>query len=709
MKHRFLIVLALVPVVVAATYSPAVARSAPATAMRWKINTHLYAANVALADALNDGMVTIAPFGEFPVAPAALAALRENPAAYRAGVLGPDMFPDMFVGGWFIHSDHSIPEGWISDSWLRHLWARAREWPDATERNKVMAFAYGFLTHGAGDMFAHTWVNEKADGAWVSFEGKDRSTAFKHVVLEGFVGEHTPQTDFSVDVWPRFVSNVLIKDPRARQYSKGVPHYRRWLAISDALEPLIARAKRDMNATVGEDAPYWLKCSTNPKPCARKEYMETWRLDISRGLRAIVDSSESLTEALLDTSRGIADGIGAMSGWATEWVPKMHGLHAVGEGTATLSEVMAWAGQYVPLDSMIKAEVEQFMQRDLPKIWELYNAAKKPSTWMQWPGLFPEGTKQKVEQEMGVAPGGHTFNWRAFEPMYNTVTMSKLVLLDARGLNELARRAGVGAPIVTEEAHVNVMLGMFRSMTHSFQWTGELRKATTKFGICGPETGAPLPPEAVCGNGGFVLYANPEAREKIFFRVFKGVGGAGPGTPDLRAAVAENTVAATAVAGAARSTSGGALTEGRRALRTAMDRAEYMRELVTVMQGKIGGSAPATQAGSLRLGQRGAAPRAAAAPAPTANWGQRCCAKDVAELRASLQAVHAAGSRLQNPALLAQLGRKPSAAQMGARALQANAALGAFATSRDAASAAAALANLSRHIEALAAVVAGTQ
>ncbi len=64
-------------------------------AQRWKINTHLFAANKALADALNDGKVTSPPYGEFPVAASALRALRAEPAAYRAGVLAPDLFPDM--------------------------------------------------------------------------------------------------------------------------------------------------------------------------------------------------------------------------------------------------------------------------------------------------------------------------------------------------------------------------------------------------------------------------------------------------------------------------------------------------------------------------------------------------------------------------------------------------------------------------------------
>ena len=708
----------VLPAVVAATGG---APNGPphGSAAAWKINTHLFAANIALTDAVGDGMVTIPPYGEIPVAPAALRALREAPAAYRAGVLAPDLFPDMYVGGWSIHSDLSADGLWVADDWLRHVWQRARGWEDASERNKVMAFAYGFLTHGAGDIFAHTWVNQKAGGAWVSFQGKDGITARRHIVLEGFVGEHTPSTDLSLDVWPKFVADVLIRHSSARRNALA-PHYKRWLAIYDGLGPALERAKKDMNDNVHDDAPYWMKCGANPVACARKEYVETWRRDIKSGLRAMVDSSESLGEALMDHDRGTAAGIGAMTGWAKEWLPKMHGAHAVGEGGAALSEFMDWVGQYVPIDSIIQAEVERFMKKEMPKIWELYQLADDPSTWMEQPGFFPAGTKDTVLAEMAVAPGSKTFNWRAFAPIYNSVILSKLALLDANGLNELARRAGVSGAIVPADDGVNVMLGVFRSMTHSYQWTGDTIKAPGPFGICGPETGKPLPLEAVCGiphqrrpdspiglssrggTRGFVLTSNDEVRTKIFEVVFKGWG-VGPGTTDPRL-VADLPAA---------HVGGARVDDGRRALRAATERTEEMLEIIADMRGKVGGiERPAAAAAAPRRPPAGirAAPRAAPqTPVPAGNWGQRCCEKDIARLRAALAALHGMAPRLQSPAVLARLGRKSSATQIGARAAQANAALNAFAVARDASSASAALDNLSNHITALAAVVAGTR
>ncbi len=381
-----------------------------AAARRWKINTHVYAANQALDDAVPDGMVTIAPYGEFPVAASALRAIRAAPAAYRAGVLAPDLFPDMYVGGWFIHSDLSAtPEQWTADNWMQYVWNKARGWTDAGERDKVLAFAYGFLTHGAGDVWAHTYVNKKADGAWVTFTGPSRSTAIKHVVLEGYVGAHTPDSKLSLDVWPRFVSNVLIKDPVARQHTRGAQHYQKWLEISDWLEPLIARAKQEMNQNISNDAPYWAKCAMNPVACAKKEQMETWRLDINRGLRAMVDSSESLGEKLM---RGEpAEGGAAMSGWMIEWIPKMFGAHAIGEGGAALQQFLNWVGSaYAPISDAIKAETERAFKRRLADYYDLYQAAKDPSL-LYGPARF-SGRYQRPAQPGHGNPGGR----RGFQP-----------------------------------------------------------------------------------------------------------------------------------------------------------------------------------------------------------------------------------------------------------------------------------------------------
>jgi hypothetical protein len=592
-------------------------------------------------------------------------------------------------------------------------------------------------------MWAHTYVNQKADGAWVTFTGPARSTAVKHVVLEGYVGAHTPSTDLTLDVWPRFVANVLIKDANARQHMPVARHYQRFLEIYDWLGPQIERAKKKMNENIDDDAPYWMKCTAHPVACAKKEQMEAWRLDINRGFRALVDSSQTLGEELMDGEMG--EGVGAMTGWMKEWVPKMFGAHAVGESASEMAEFMDWVGDpLAPINEAIMAEVTKFMKEEFPKYYALYEAVKDPAFQMDNVG-FPAGTRQRVDQEMGIPSGSkQAFDWRAFEPIYNSVILSKLVLLDGDGLNELARRAGVSVPLFKAGEDTNIMLGVFKSLTQSYQWVGEVvltdtGSTITRFGICGPEDGSPLPDDGMCGvegrdfagsskgpprgtriggreveagtlNGvpsgaGFVFYRHPEARERIFGRIFKGFGpGPGQSGPEVYADLrpAPPTVRV-----------------GARALNAALDQAELIREIVAGMQGKIGGVAkvaagPVTPVsiptpGRVQPAGRAApAPAGSAAAAPINNWGQRCCANDVAQIRAALRVISASRQRFQGAEVTSRLGRRP-AGTVDALVSQLAAALIAFENTSNAQTAGAALAAVSRNADMLAGVLAGTR
>jgi hypothetical protein len=295
---------------------------------------------------------------------------------------------------------------------------------------------------------------------------------------------------------------------------------------------------------------------------------------------------------------------------------------------------------------------------------------------------------------MGLSGGAGDFDWRAFEPIYNSVILSKLALLDGTGLNELARRAGMSASLFPASGQANILLGVFRSMTHSFQWTGEIITTETRFGICGPEDGTPLPKTARCGiapargaTAGFLLWQHPEAKEKIFGRIFKGFG-PGPGTSDRL----EIDLPA---AGAAAWPTG-------RAIRLAADQVDHMREIVIMMQEKVAG---VVRPAVTTPGRPGPAPVATA----VINWGDRCCARDIVELRAALRTIQQGAGPLQNPSGLARMNRRTSVLQVGAMLGQVNTSLDSFAKTRDAATAAGVLAAISRQLEQLARIVAGTQ
>ncbi len=159
----------------------------------WTPYAHVFASDNAYADAVDNGRVTIGD-DEYPLNPRLVLALQQKPATYNAGVVGPDGFPDSVFGQAVLHPKDS-------GAWLQHTlnsaWAAQTD-PGYTEDQKleILAFSYGFLTHAAGDMWAHTLVNDFTGGLADIFGGPAAAGfTVKHLILEGYIGDATPGFD----------------------------------------------------------------------------------------------------------------------------------------------------------------------------------------------------------------------------------------------------------------------------------------------------------------------------------------------------------------------------------------------------------------------------------------------------------------------------------------------------------------------------------
>ncbi len=186
---------------------PAALGSAALPAHAWKPKTHIYLAEQALKDAVDNGKVTIyetdyqsgkivGTLGEFPVDPRILASLKASPKHFRAGVLGPDAYPDITTGQCLIHPHqaHALPGETIdgTNSWLTHIWNLTYGPMNLYTGTQTRAFAVGYLTHAAGDLFAHTFMNHFSGGEFML--QPDPRNALKHLILEGYIGKRTPLT-----------------------------------------------------------------------------------------------------------------------------------------------------------------------------------------------------------------------------------------------------------------------------------------------------------------------------------------------------------------------------------------------------------------------------------------------------------------------------------------------------------------------------------
>jgi len=169
----------------------------PGPAGAWKPYTHVYTGESAYNDVVADGRVTINGH-EYAVHPRLVQALQQKPASYNAGVVGPDGYPDLVMGQSVIHPENT-------GLWLQHVLNKA--WEAQTDSRytedqklEILAFGYGYLTHAAGDMWAHTLINDFAEGVFPSvgeIAGDPASAviALRHIIVEGYIGDATPGFD----------------------------------------------------------------------------------------------------------------------------------------------------------------------------------------------------------------------------------------------------------------------------------------------------------------------------------------------------------------------------------------------------------------------------------------------------------------------------------------------------------------------------------
>ncbi|HEX6132062.1 MAG TPA: zinc dependent phospholipase C family protein, partial [Actinomycetota bacterium] len=179
----------------------------------FKPYTHVEVAKDVRNDLIEDGDLDIVGYREdgttfvtsYGVHPLVVEAITRFPGHYYAGTVGPDGFPDLTFGQRIIHPSDT-------GTWLARIfdmaWAAQSEASfTRDEKLQILSFAYGYATHAAGDFFAHTLVNEFAEGVFpavfdiVAGETRERdaANAIRHLLLEAYIGDATPGFDGNGD------------------------------------------------------------------------------------------------------------------------------------------------------------------------------------------------------------------------------------------------------------------------------------------------------------------------------------------------------------------------------------------------------------------------------------------------------------------------------------------------------------------------------
>lgn len=154
-------------------------------------------------------------------------AIKKYPDYYRMGSIGPDAYPGIYEGQMVIHPGINETErgvrrrvGYGTGEFLGYLLRQARLQSNLDERQKSLAFAYGFFSHAAADVFAHTYVNTYSGDIFELTDG-EAAVETRHLALESFIEGHTPplaigpahqlvQTQRQLSVPAKFVRDSLI-------------------------------------------------------------------------------------------------------------------------------------------------------------------------------------------------------------------------------------------------------------------------------------------------------------------------------------------------------------------------------------------------------------------------------------------------------------------------------------------------------------------
>jgi hypothetical protein len=207
--------------------------------------THLWVGNQIVGE-LRAGCTLTLNSNAYHVKPDLCEAILANVEAFNAGVLGPDVYPDLISGQGTTHS--GVKDGWETARFLEHVVSSART-PESR------AYSAGFLVHAAGDVFGHSYVNLYAGDVWNL--GDETAVELRHAVIEKYIDAHLPPGAPGPSVVrapAEFVRDTLVHSSETQpQYRRAgsARHLAAMTAVKTAVDRLATRSEA-LSATVSD-------------------------------------------------------------------------------------------------------------------------------------------------------------------------------------------------------------------------------------------------------------------------------------------------------------------------------------------------------------------------------------------------------------------------------------------------------------------------
>ncbi len=474
-------------------------------ASAWKPKSHIYLADMALRE-VKDGKVpfylvnystgqVISKVGDYAVDPAMYKAITQYRGVFNAGVLGPDAYPDIITGQCMIHPENSYDQG--SNSWLEHMWQNSKN-----ADPKVRAFVAGFMFHAAGDMYMHTFVNHYAGGPF-----EMGTNALRHLVLEGYIGKQTPFIqDKGFSIFPSSGDNT-VRDWIYQNMIKapiGSTLENKLLVIGSGktMDParlsvprIFSRLRNYLTQRLDEMNLSRFDYDVSAK--IKKAYIKAWIQDIDSGLVAWPTFSEKVARLLVYnpnadmSSKEIKEKlIDACNDYINQHLLSMAGLpDFVGLTRAQISDILdTLLGPFKEVideikESMLNAILKSVTGYTPDEIIDYFNRPENYFDKILGPGSKhdPDATNITLAEAKNlIKQANGQWDATSFAPAYNTIQMTKLILLPKSEVNRLIQdlqkvrnpnsQMLPVSPSVTTMNEDNAMLGFNYMLDGSNQW-----------------------------------------------------------------------------------------------------------------------------------------------------------------------------------------------------------------------------------------------
>ena len=359
-----------------------------------------------------------------------------------------------------------------------------------------------------GDMFGHTFVNYFTDGEFAIKPPAGPENAIKHMVLEGYVDKRIDGSrltansfDASIAGVERFIYTNLVDarpgtmlgDRLLREGGGGTDY-----SIPRIFSTMRAELEDDIDvydATIKRFDEEIKTCALLDPSCSKVnltlekfaylaeiEYKKAWRSDIDRGLRRWPGVSHEVAKALFfNPARTVdIDRVEAILHGYSEDLASMSGVpDVVGSTASTFAKIVAVTTPdflLEPIRQLRNDLLDQLLVQSFGMTREqlagYLTAPNKHFDKVMTRGAGELITLERFNREYlhitdpAFEMPDEAFDYRRVPAAYNTVTMSKLILLAPTEVDRLIRDLGSDLRL----AQPNIMLGFIDTLDGDSQW-----------------------------------------------------------------------------------------------------------------------------------------------------------------------------------------------------------------------------------------------